>query len=240
MGSVPKTTKHLLVDLDGTLYRSAKLFDDVRKNINAYIIDALGVKAEEANDVSGRLYREYGLTVVGLMSEDFGVELDDWHKAVHGTLDYKALLPPNPELRDLLQSLPMPKDIFTNADRIHAGVCLDHIGIKDCFEDIISFDCIVDQARAMAPPGASKKDLMAGVFCKPDLRSFEYALKRVGAEAATTMFLDDSVANIKAAKAAGLQTVLVGRKDLCEGADFAIENFLQLREAAPHLWHSEE
>ena len=38
MGSVPKTTKHLLVDLDGTLYRSAKLFDDVRKNINGEIV----------------------------------------------------------------------------------------------------------------------------------------------------------------------------------------------------------
>lgn len=40
MGSVPKTTKHLLVDLDGTLYRSAKLFDDVRKNINGEKISA--------------------------------------------------------------------------------------------------------------------------------------------------------------------------------------------------------
>ena len=33
MGSEPKVIKHLLVDLDGTLYRSAKLFDDVRENI---------------------------------------------------------------------------------------------------------------------------------------------------------------------------------------------------------------
>ena len=33
MGSEGKVIKHLLVDLDGTLYRSAKLFSDVRDNI---------------------------------------------------------------------------------------------------------------------------------------------------------------------------------------------------------------
>ena len=35
MGSTPQVKpRALLVDLDGTLYRSAKLFDDVRERIN--------------------------------------------------------------------------------------------------------------------------------------------------------------------------------------------------------------
>ena len=34
MGSDAKATKVLLVDLDGTLYRSQQLFEDVRVNIN--------------------------------------------------------------------------------------------------------------------------------------------------------------------------------------------------------------
>ncbi len=34
MGSDGKVTKALLVDLDGTLYRSSQLFADVRVNIN--------------------------------------------------------------------------------------------------------------------------------------------------------------------------------------------------------------
>ena len=150
---------------------------------------------------------------------------------MHGNLDYPELLPKNPALKDLLDSLPMPKFIFTNADRVHADVCLEQIGIKDCFQDIISFDCIYETVNVKAQVDW-KKDL----FCKPDLRSFEYALKRSNAEAETTMFLDDSAANIKGAKDAGLKTVLVGRSEKCEGADHAISNFLELKDAAPYLW----
>ena len=123
-------------------------------------------------------------------------------------------------------------------------MCLDHIGIKDCFDGIISFDCLVGHAKAevlSAQQKGSEEEvdpsaLAKAVFCKPDLRSFQYALERANAEAETTLFLDDSLANIKGAKEAGLQTVLVGKKELCQGADYAIENFLQLREAAPYLW----
>ncbi len=50
------------------------------------------------------------------------------------------------------------------------------------------------------------------------------------------MFLDDSAANIKGAKEVGLQTVFVGNSQPCEGADHAIENFLQLKDTAPYLW----
>ena len=57
--------------------------------------------------------------------------------------------------------------IFTNADRVHANVCLEHIGIKECFEDIISFDCIVDWAKGQGG------DVSKKVFCKPERESFE-------------------------------------------------------------------
>jgi FMN phosphatase YigB (HAD superfamily) len=67
MGSEGKVIKHLLVDLDGTLYRSAKLFSDVRDNIEEYLKTHLGVKAEDAREEGARLYREYGLTIAGLL-----------------------------------------------------------------------------------------------------------------------------------------------------------------------------
>ena len=170
------------------------------------------------------------------MAENYGVDLDGWHKHVHGTLDYAKLLPRNEPLKELLDSLTMPKYIFTNADREHADTCLRQIGIQDCFDGIIAFDCIVDRARELTG-NAEGAELMGQVFCKPDRRAFEYALGRIGEESAgATMFLDDSAANIKGAKDAGLQTVLVGSESPCEGADFAIEVFTGLRDAAPHLW----
>ena len=30
--------------------------------------------------------------------------------------------------------------------------------------------------------------------------------------------------------------MLVGKKELCEGADFAVETFHGIKEAAPYLW----
>jgi 2-haloacid dehalogenase len=42
---------------------------------------------------------------------------------------------------------------------------------------------------------------------KPDIRAFELLLDRFGLEAASTVFIDDSAANVEAARRAGLQAV---------------------------------
>ncbi len=99
------------------------------------------------------------------------MDRDHWHKTVHGNLDYEKLLPKNPALRELLDSLKMPKYIFTNADTVHANVCLEHIGIKDCFDGIISFDCMHDWAKRQGGD-ASKK-----AFAKPERKAFEVGEK---------------------------------------------------------------
>ncbi len=53
---------------------------------------------------------------------------------MHGSLDYKKLLKPDPELRELLFSIDVPKYILTNADIKHTEICLDILGIADCFQ----------------------------------------------------------------------------------------------------------
>ena len=140
-----------------------------------------------------------------LQAEGHDIDHDEWHRHVHGPLKYDEFLSDNADLASMLKSVKIPKYIFTNADMNHALTCLDKIGIKDCFDDIISFDCM-NASKALEQFGLDSKK---NVLCKPDRRSFEYALKRVSAEAETTMFLDDNVGNIKAASDVGIQTVLV-------------------------------
>ena len=123
----------------------------------------------------------------------------------HGKLDYGSLLEHNAALVEILDSIPKPKYIFTNADLIHAHTCLDLIGIKHCFVDIVSFNCMNNAKRNLYGLDPAKK-----VLCKPDARAYDYALKRMRrATAGTTMFFDDSRPNIKSAKDFGIQTVLV-------------------------------
>lgn len=55
-------------------------------------------------------------------------------------------LQPDPALRALLDSIPLPKHIFTNADRRHAERCLSLLGIRDCFDSVICFEDVMEAA----------------------------------------------------------------------------------------------
>lgn len=75
-----------------------------------------------------------GMTAVSMQVQGYAVQYDDWHAHVHGALPYSRLLQHDPQLRQVLESLPQVKHIFTNADIRHAEKCLDILGIRDCFQ----------------------------------------------------------------------------------------------------------
>lgn len=60
---------------------------------------------------------------------------------------------PDPTLRTLLRSIPLPKFVFTNADRAHAARCLELLGITDCFERVIAFEDVMEAAEQVRGPG---------------------------------------------------------------------------------------
>lgn len=66
--------------------------------------------------------------------QGYQIDYEDWHHDVHGLLPYSKLIHKDPELRQILQSLPYPKFIFTNADIKHAKTVLGILGIQDLFE----------------------------------------------------------------------------------------------------------
>ncbi len=94
-----------------------------------------------------------------MQARGYEIDFDDWHADVHGTLPYKELLPRDPALRRMLQSIPLPKHIFTNADTRHADICLERMGIADCFQagllalsacSLCSWDGVADLAKSRA------------------------------------------------------------------------------------------
>ena len=64
----------------------------------------------------------------------YQIDFDHWHAAVHGTLPYEQMLQEDRPLRQLLQSIDLPKYVFTNADEKHAETCLRLLDISDLFE----------------------------------------------------------------------------------------------------------
>ena len=82
---------------------------------------------------------------------------------------------------------------------------------------------------------------------KHDEEAYRRAMAIAGLPASqrpeTCLFLDDSTSNMKAAKAVGWQTVLVGRhaRDSgefidCEHADHAVDTVHELEKIMPHLF----
>ncbi|KAK8542022.1 hypothetical protein V6N13_137402 [Hibiscus sabdariffa] len=132
----------LLFDLDDTLYpKSSGLARECGKNIKDYMVEKLGVEKDKVVELSDLLYKNYGTTMAGLRAVGYDFDYDEYHSFVHGRLPYENLKP-DPSLKSLLQTLPLRKIIFTNADRVHAVKALSKLGLEDCFEGIICFETL--------------------------------------------------------------------------------------------------
>ncbi|KAE8661101.1 hypothetical protein F3Y22_tig00116939pilonHSYRG00240 [Hibiscus syriacus] len=132
----------LLFDLDDTLYPlSSGLSRECGKNIKDYMVEKLGIEKEKIVELSNLLYKNYGTTMAGLRAIGYDFDYDEYHSYVHGRLPYENLKP-DPQLRNLLLSLPLRKIIFTNADKVHAAKALIKLGLEDCFEGIICFETL--------------------------------------------------------------------------------------------------
>jgi hypothetical protein len=69
-----------------------------------------------------------------VQAEGRKIDFDHWHAEVHHELPYSELLHPDCRSREALFSMRVPRYIFTNADQIHAELCLQRLGLEGCFQ----------------------------------------------------------------------------------------------------------
>ncbi|CAH8269777.1 unnamed protein product [Arabidopsis lyrata] len=243
----------LLFDLDDTLYPlSSGIARECGNNIKDYMTEKLGIPKDKLVELSDLLYKNYGTTMAGLRAIGYEFDYDEYHSFVHGRLPYDNIKPDS-VLRSLLLSLPLRKVIFTNADRVHAAKALKKLGLEDCFEGIICFETlnlmhtnaasnnseifdIVGHFNRSEPVGSLPK---TPVVCKPSESAIEKALEIANIDPTRTLFFEDSVRNVQAGKRVGLHTVLVGKSTKVKGADYALENIHNMKEAIPELWEAD-
>ena len=91
----------------------------------------------------------------------------------------------------MLAALPGLKSIFTNADANHANRVLARLGVARHFENIVDI-------RVM------------GFENKPFSQAYQALLNRLNAKPADCILIEDSLRNLRPAKALGITTILVG------------------------------
>lgn len=186
----------LFFDLDNTLYPySLGIVARIDRRINDYLHERLGVPAAEVDALRRRFWAEHGTTLRGLM---FGhaVDADDYLAYVH-EIELEDVLKADPLLRAVLERLPGPKAVFSNASRAHAARVLRLLDLERAFDAVIGLE-----------------DL--SYIPKPDPQAFRTALDRARGRAEGSLLIDDLCPNLAAAKRLGMRTVWVvesGRED---------------------------
>ncbi len=212
--------KHLLFDLDDTLYTDASgLFDEVGSRIEQWTQHALKVTAAEAKVLRRRYFTTYGTTMSGLLLEHPGVDIDDYLDYVHD-LDITRHLDPDPKLAEMLSRLPAPKSVFTNSIASWAERITQRLGVRGHFEHI--FD-----VRAV------------GYRSKPDRHAFSWVLDTLNLPGEACVFLDDRASYLQGAAAASIHTVLVRKGgQVTDGVDFAVDHILDAEPIIQQLLQS--
>ena len=178
-----------IFDLDNTIYDiKVGLFVKISKRITEYIMTTLSFTREEANAVRSNMYKKYGLTLTGLMSE-YRIDPDDYldyiHNVRHPELKYDG------QLKLKLHNLSGRKFIYTNASQDHAKNILSVMGIESEFEKILDI-----KATQYVP--------------KPDPKSYDIMLESFGIsknKIENSIFIEDTAKNLRPAKLLGLKTV---------------------------------
>jgi len=207
----------LFFDLDDTLYPNSNgLWEAIRARMTDYLRDPLGFPPEKISELRRTYFETYGTTLRGLQI-NHSVDADEYLAYVHD-LPLEEYISPDPQLHELLVSLPQRKWIFTNADSNHAMRVLSILGLKDCFDGIID-------VRAL------------DYLCKPELQAYQRALAIADeTDPANCILFDDSLRNLAPAQAAGFTTVLVGTIETQPGADYSVKKLNDLPQVFPQLW----
>lgn len=207
----------LFFDLDGTLYpNSSGLWQAIGQRMNQFLLDQLKFPEEEVGEIRRTYFETYGTTLRGLQI-NHSIDADQYLAYVHD-LPLEDYISPDPDLHQLLTSLPQEKWIFTNADANHARRVLSIRGIEDCFSGIVDVNAL-------------------GFLCKPEKQAYLLAMSLANQpDPERCVLADDSIRNLEPAHEIGFKTVLVGSGESHQAADITVDHLLELPQAFPQLW----
>jgi len=186
--------RHLLLDLDNTLYPASGAMDEgITNRMLAFVASWLKVPPEEAQRLRREGLNECGTTLEWLRTRHGLADMSAFFEAVHPESEVGELTA-DPNLRPYLISLGLPMTLLTNAPMIHATRVLDFFNIRDLFAGI--YDLTFHNGKG-----------------KPHASSFLDTLKASGFTVEETLFVDDLPKYCRGYRAVGGKAVLVDERD---------------------------
>jgi putative hydrolase of the HAD superfamily len=240
----------IIFDVDDTLYDASNGFTEHRTGpaVQQFMVDHLDFPdLKSAKALWEEYFERYHSTVKALtVAEQEGrfpppkdpatsktprFETDDLATYWATKLDFNLLGGRQEELIRDLNDCPLVLVAFSNGPRTYVKRVLQELGLFDIFGEHRLF--AVD-------------DVLPN--CKPERQAFQTIFKKLGVHAEECVMVEDSMKNIRAAKALNIKTVLVAgartnrtENALLEGdpaVDVAIETVKDMRSVLPGLWET--
>ncbi len=187
-----------IFDLDDTLYPpEVTLWRIVDARIEEYVRRKLETDPETARRVRKSYLAEFGTTLRGLMHHH-GVSPGDYLAFVHD-VPIPEIVPPRPELREMLSGLPGKCIVFTNGSEDYARRVLDALGVAEMMEGIYGIEFME-------------------YIAKPSPYPYAKLLRVTGARGEDSLFCEDISKNLLPARELGMFTVWVGGNEGVPGA----------------------
>lgn len=201
--------RHLLVDLDETLYpREAGILLAIRHKIREFIVSELGIDSAQAESLRLHYLEKYGTSMRGLIVHH-NIDPDAYLAYVH-RVDIASRIRSDGELRSFLGKVDARKVIFTNATAEHADRVLGALGVGDQFDRVIDI-----------------RDV--GFVGKPEEAAYRKALEILEVSGHRCLMVDDSIRNLVSAARLGMTTALVNGAD-GGTADIVVSRVAELEE----------
>jgi putative hydrolase of the HAD superfamily len=180
-------------DLDNTLHDAGHaIFGAIDARMTAFVAAELQVDAGQADHLRRLYWRRYGATLLGLVRHH-GVDPARFLRAAHD-FDVPGLLRAEPGLAHFFARLPGRKVLVTNAPAHYAQRVLHGLGLDRHLTRRYAIETMRLHGRFRPKPSPSQLRMM---------------LARERVPAARAVLIEDSAANLKAARAVGLRTVLI-------------------------------
>ena len=188
-----------LFDLDNTLHNASHaIFPAINANMNAFMAQVLGdgdTPADAATVDAARLAygKRYGATLLGMVKHH-QVRAEDFLREAHRFDDLSAMIRAERGLGRLLRRLPGRKILLTNAPRRYSHDVMRHLGLHRHFAKHIAIESM--QVHRQLRP-------------KPSKQLLRKLLAKERTAACRCVLVEDTVDNLRAAKALGMRTAWV-------------------------------
>lgn len=199
----------IIFDLDDTIYPShSGLMGEVGRRIREWLVNHLGLSAEEAAIVQHDYYVRYGTTLGGLLAEH-SIDPHSYLSFVHD-VPVENFLTEDKALAAMLRSIPLRKVIYTNGTAEYGWRVLKALGVAYYFEQVIGIEEV-------------------GLRNKLHREAHEQVIALLGVPASACIMVEDSARNLAPARELGVTTILVNDgSDPVGGADFVVHSILEV------------